>query len=437
MLYRLSIYLILFSMINTVIPANGIDITASRGDASEATSFSGSYNLNDVSSLNVKTILGDGYLLQDRNVAGPGKNQLKESVAGAQYSIENAIDSSGQLDSSSSAVASSDAGIVDASTSIIGGSGSIESIASSNVNTMLVSGGYSTEGDLKANLRSVASDAAFTTGSISMLGTECLGEDVVQYVASDNAAVTVGGLFENNNGIGEFGVLAANYKGSGLNAGKAGSSAQTGESKGYLLAGWRWDIDPNIQMRLVGTTVPLGIGSGSATTAIAAAAQTWDSETHEALFAQTPVIPATANPTYSTRPVQDGSNTQAWTTGFGANSNIIAETVTWSTRAKIATADNGKLYGKAVESDCWYNSNLNWRIAAGPDDGITTEGYDLRTIALHELGHTIGLSDLYNGANLEKTMYGINNGHSDWSLSDTDKLGLWQLYGHDSKGVLT
>jgi predicted Zn-dependent protease len=71
---------------------------------------------------------------------------------------------------------------------------------------------------------------------------------------------------------------------------------------------------------------------------------------------------------------------------------------------------------------------MKWR-AATAESTATGSIFDIRTIATHEVGHTLGLADLYGSEDKSKTMYGYNSGQADWSLGNADLLGLWKLYG--------
>ena len=91
----------------------------------------------------------------------------------------------------------------------------------------------------------------------------------------------------------------------------------------------------------------------------------------------------------------DGQSVHQWSNGFEGGSSTLAMTVTWYTRAKTLLGADGKRYSEAVESDCWYNNDYSWRIDGAGGSGTGSKTYDIQTIALHELGHTLGLSDLY------------------------------------------
>jgi len=56
---------------------------------------------------------------------------------------------------------------------------------------------------------------------------------------------------------------------------------------------------------------------------------------------------------------------------------------------------------------------------------------DLENIAVHELGHTVGLSDIYSTACSEVTMYGYSTEGetSKRTLEQPDITGLQRMYG--------
>jgi hypothetical protein len=160
----------------------------------------------------------------------------------------------------------------------------------------------------------------------------------------------------------------------------------------------------------------------------------WDQSTGQNLFrgSDTMNTPGTANAVEITSQLpafgnnMDGKNIHAWTNKL--SKPIIAQTTTWYYTNKFVTGANGKSYRQAVESDCWYNSNYPWRIANAENPNANTN-FDIRTISTHELGHTIGLADLYGSGDSNQIMYGYNNGAAKWLLRSGDQSGLWSLYG--------
>jgi len=80
--------------------------------------------------------------------------------------------------------------------------------------------------------------------------------------------------------------------------------------------------------------------------------------------------------------------------------------------------------GQLVDSDIRFNNYYLWST-----DGIPAT-YDLQNIATHELGHSLCLLDLYDGASSEITMYGYaSTGETKKSsLHQDDIAGITYLY---------
>lgn len=139
--------------------------------------------------------------------------------------------------------------------------------------------------------------------------------------------------------------------------------------------------------------------------AINTAARTWDDKTSQSLFQYDG---QTSN--------KYGTSGDGNVISFGSisSSNTIAVTTVWYTRV-------GK---RILETDMLFNTFYTW----GTDGSLGV--MDIQNIATHELGHTFGLSDLYNSCTTQ-TMYGYSeNGDIDKrTLESGDIAGLISLYG--------
>ncbi len=80
--------------------------------------------------------------------------------------------------------------------------------------------------------------------------------------------------------------------------------------------------------------------------------------------------------------------------------------------------------GQLLDSDIKFNSAFSWAT------NRSATAYDVQTIALHELGHTLSLEDLIDdSADKEKVMYGYcSPGQIKRSLTQDDKNGITYLY---------
>jgi hypothetical protein len=449
--------------------ALGISISS----ATNGVSSSENYKLSDDTSLQGKTTLGESSIFQKSEISGSGDNEASQYVSNGVYSAGNelktsdsdhfsaststkassqiaikGLDIAGQGDifasvsgvagststgqkaavlngdvSTSQSVATSDRfSFSSQNTGMIGDAGAIASKSFSAENDMAVVGGFSSSGDLQAKLASVASDNAGIYGSASMFGQELIDDNALQVIGANNLAMETDGIHTNSEGdLGDYGITAMN----------AIKSSQNNAGTGYQPAGWRWISNPQIHILLSGPSI-----SNPTTVAqeISKSANTWDQNTRQNLFKGTDTVntPAYSNAVEITSQLpafgnnMDGKNIHAWTNKL--NMPIIAQTTTWYYTNKFVTGADGKSYKQAVESDCWYNSNFGWRIA-GAESSSSNTNMDIRTIATHELGHTIGLSDLYTSTDSNQIMYGYNNGAVKWLLRSGDKSGLWSLYG--------
>ena len=480
-IFRKKIYVVgmLLFFIYSEFPVLGFSVSF----GTNGVSLSENYNLDTSTSLQEKQILSDNKVYQNSQISGSGKNSYDQHTSGTDYIATNSVLSSGSFSASTTTVASKDgalksqdvsgsgylgasvSGITDStssdqkaavlngniatsqsvvadqgtlisgqSTTMAGEAGVLAGSSESTKNRMDTLGWFSGSGQANMYLTAVATDEARIYGAASMMGND---QSLSMIDSNDGLAMTTDGLYVNGKGnLGRYGLETSNVIKS--SASKAQSTA------GYKLTGYRWTNNPQIHISLAGSTVPSYLKSSTATAAqvvaqeISKAANQWDTNTNQNIFRgiDTNDIPSSQNavgvssyvPSWSKRFYTDGKNVHAWTKSL--SSPIIAETITWYYTSRFVKGYDGISYKQAIESDCWYNKNMNWVIAPG-ETTATNSRLDVRTIATHELGHTIGLADLYNSADSDSSqiMYGYNSGNVKWSLNSGDKLGLLRLYG--------
>ena len=108
----------------------------------------------------------------------------------------------------------------------------------------------------------------------------------------------------------------------------------------------------------------------------------------------------------------DGHNTVSW--AKIAPKSTIAIATFW-----YYSDGNPETFDEIAEFDIVFNSFLDWGIDPdGEGDEFFIDAFDIRNIATHEVGHIVGLADLYDGSHYYLTMYGYG------SLGETIKISL-------------
>ncbi|MFH0923173.1 MAG: matrixin family metalloprotease [Candidatus Falkowbacteria bacterium] len=145
------------------------------------------------------------------------------------------------------------------------------------------------------------------------------------------------------------------------------------------------------------------------TAAVSSSAETWDAASSVELFNGTYAIDESAQ--YGK---QDYKNTIAFR-GY-PDDNVIGVTTIWFTRV-------GR---QIVEFDILFNDAYVWGDAS---DNLKV--MDLANIATHELGHGVGMDDIYSSSCSEVTMYGYSTeGEIEKrTLEQPDITGLRTMYG--------
>jgi len=343
-------------------------------------------------------------------------------VTGQGASVKNGIVSS-SLD-----LAIGDSLSAHQNTALMGDDGVLGSLANSKTNNMVINGGFSGCGDIRTDLTAIASDNAIVDGKISFNDQDVINEDILRSVADGKLSIAVAGIYDTHKGgLGEFGVTAN----------KALTRSQNNID--FLVGGWIWGAPIHYKLSTN------SIGSSTSANAkmwaqeISKGCNQWDTNTAKNVFrgSDTTNTPGSSNVVEFTnnKPTVgkyqggtgDGNNNYMEAT-TGVTGSTIAVTYTWYYSEVYLTGQDGKTYHKAAESDTYFNANKYWRVASAPSTA-TNSKFDVRTITTHEVGHALGLLDLYESADKNKIMYGYNNGEVKWYLSNADKLGLWSLYG--------
>ncbi len=185
-----------------------------------------------------------------------------------------------------------------------------------------------------------------------------------------------------------------------------GKNIQPAILRCYSLMGIKWTTFPVTYT--INPTNPQGLDESFITGALSQSTKSWDDATSRALFGAYTVD--------SSAPfgVVDGKNAMV----FGNNyptAGVIAVTYTWYY----------SISRRIVEFDISFETDYQWGDAA-----VYPTKMDVQDIATHEIGHGVGLKDLYNTCK-EETMYGYASyGETKKrTLNAGDIAGIKAIYG--------
>lgn len=172
----------------------------------------------------------------------------------------------------------------------------------------------------------------------------------------------------------------------------------------YKLIGWKWPAKG--QYKIKGSDAEYAKLYES----VSSATDVWDAATTANLF--TPAV-WTPDGTW-------GGNTPDYvnliTFGDYPQDGVIAVTMTWY----------NSLDRTVIDSDILFDTDFTW------GDATKVSGVmDTKNIATHEIGHSLGLSDLYKKPCTAVTMYGYswNGDIGKRTLEPSDEAGIRAIYG--------
>lgn len=176
--------------------------------------------------------------------------------------------------------------------------------------------------------------------------------------------------------------------------------------KCYKLMGVKWPDNKLPVSYVINPNNPQGLTQDLITSEISTSAETWDLATPRSLFNY---LGVDSSAQYG---IPNFQNAIAF--GNYPTNGVIAVTSVWYNRAK-----------QIVEFDMMFDTDFVW------GDVDTTPGVmDLQNIATHELGHAVGLSDLYTQTCSQVTMYGYSweGDVAKRTLEPADITGLLNIY---------
>lgn len=437
MRYKLYIGLTVIGFLFLLGTAMAISLHAQTGGSGGHASFSGKYDLDDSSALSSSINLDSDSLTKETKAQGSGLNSLDESVSTGKNSVQNAVACFGLMSMSSSSSGSSEGVVVNQDADLAGIVGFIATKSVSPTNEMTVAGGFDETGDLNEHISSYSGEVAAVEGTVSSAGVELLNDEIAQVVSSGKMEMAVEGLSKSKDGAnGKFGLAAVNRaRGASLPVQPSGTSVTPN--------GLTATNDPNVAGEIMNNPEYLGsmdshdsegvvlnaplqlylradkqltnekLDPQSTGKSIATAAATWDDWTNANLF--------TGNVIVSSNAVADKGDGYAVHAFKSISGNAIAYNRIWTYSGTNIIAD----------SDVCYNTRNQWTLDWGKANWPTV---DVQSIALHELGHSVGLSDLYllpENDPRSQDWYQTMNSYDGRQryLGSGDIAGLRQIYG--------
>ena len=194
--------------------------------------------------------------------------------------------------------------------------------------------------------------------------------------------------------------------------GVAAKPAPVLNAASFKLLGMKWKAFP--VRYYVNPSNGDGLAPDVVTASVTTSFATWDEKTTVSASPSGDLFRYEGLSTVDNQVGQDQKNLIYWGSMGATNSNIIAMTSIWYTRATK----------EIIETDIQMNDDMKWGI------GVSS-AYDVQNIATHEAGHVCGLADLYSSRDTALTMYGYGSPGEvkKRDLAAGDIAGLVKLYG--------
>ncbi len=433
--------------------AMAISINAGSGGPLGNTWFTGDYIFDDTTTSSNIITLNSGTITKETKVQGPGINSLDESISTADNSVRNTVFSSGSMSVSSSSMGSKNGVLVNHAANLAGDVGFIGTTAVSPTNKMIVASVFEDAGSLTERSNSASGNAAYVGGTISSAGVDLLNGEIAQAVYSGAMKMEVEGLSMSvNDKIGKFGIVAVNQAKGGIPTAPTGTAAVAstitttsdptlpgevmtnlaylGSSSSYKLLNYKIGSPVKLYLKDDKNLVGEGLDSLTTSASIATAAETWDRSTKKELFVDNVIVSSSVQADKG-----DGYSVHAF---IPISGNAIAYARTWTSRGLVADSDvcyntNGITQADGSTTDIIWKTTWdnNWVSSGKNLKGIYPASYtiDVQSIALHELGHTLGLGDLYlSGSTDWYQAMNSYNGPQRY-LGKGDITGLQRKYG--------
>lgn len=452
---RLDSKLILVSLILAIFaaePTSGFSL----GVSSDVGSVQKTIDADDGTAYGGGASLGENSIQDSWSASGSGENAIQDKASAEGNGRTISIFSQGSLKATASTGVVPGAVVSSLSSRMAGDVGELDLGAFSQNNENYVLAGFS--GDSGEKKDGLVADMTLAAAGSSEIGGDLKVQGVQSMagaVPADTMMVLDGLYARTDGGLGSFGVAALNLKkGSGSTGEgkdlsttpiKSGVYGYYDNENAYVLQKRMWnsidlggtDSSPTskgirLYLKDDSNLQRVNLDPTATQSAIATAANTWDAATSKNLFANSNLVTRTSSvdPTIKAD-TRDSKNVVAW---LPLGSQGLAYTRTWYTTSSTVRAANGGTYYRILESDQVFNRDLRWTTSLDaakkdPKTGVTT--IDVQTVALHELGHTLGLGDTYLHSLYKYDLAQIM-GYYDApqrALGSGDKKGLRSIYG--------